>query len=146
MQSVQLNNEQRLFVISCEDGYTCLGFDVCKTRSDKLEGWLLTHGTFIPVEQPLGTIDAYNRYTELCGIASKVCRDKKIRCNVELIPELVGKEGQRVEVTDCYDEKRRFIVRKSTGWMPVHLEIKTKRSTGGHAVMGTPYKNVKWTS
>jgi len=66
-----------------------------------------------------------------------------IRCNVELTPELVGREGKRVEVIDCYGEKRRFIVGKSTGWMPIHLEIKSKASTGGGGVTGTPFKSVK---
>jgi hypothetical protein len=30
-------------------------------------------------------------------------------------------------------ERSRFIVGKSTGWAPIHLEIKTRRSTGGAA-------------
>lgn len=46
-------------------------------------------------------------------------------------PQLVGLEGCRVEVVDRYGEKRRFWVGRSTGWKPIHLEIKTKRSAGG---------------
>lgn len=48
-----------------------------------------------------------------------------------LTPQLVGLEGCRVEVTDKEGRRRRFIVGKSTGWRPCHLEIKTKRSSGG---------------
>ena len=48
-----------------------------------------------------------------------------------LTPQLCGLEGWRVEVITEYDEKRRFIVGKSTGWKPCHLEVKTRRSMGG---------------
>lgn len=48
-----------------------------------------------------------------------------------LTPQLKGLEGYRVEVIDNYDEKRRFIVGKSTGWKPCHLEIKRVDSMGG---------------
>jgi len=65
------------------------------------------------------------------------------RCTAELTPQLIGLEGQRVEVVDQYDERRRFIVGKSTGWLPCHLEIKTKRSTGGACVSGAPFKSIK---
>ncbi len=65
------------------------------------------------------------------------------RCESDLTPQLVGLERQRVEIVDCHDEKRRFIVGKSTGWMPIHLEIKTRRSTGGGSVTGEPFKSVR---
>lgn len=55
----------------------------------------------------------------------------KIRDNSSLTMQLLGLEGQRVEVTDKYGETRRFWVSKSTGWKPIHLEVKTKRSMGG---------------
>lgn len=54
-----------------------------------------------------------------------------LRDNSDLTPQLVGLEGWRVEVTDTYGNTRRFIVGKSTGWRPCHLEIPTIRSTGG---------------
>lgn len=66
-----------------------------------------------------------------------------VRDNSGLSPQLIGLEGWRVEVIDFdagYVEKtegdyqpirRRFIVGKSTGWAPCHLEIKTRRSMGG---------------
>jgi hypothetical protein len=55
----------------------------------------------------------------------------KLRDNSQLTAQLVGLEGWRVEVVTTYDEKRRFIVGKSTGWRPIHLEVKTARSLGG---------------
>ena len=49
----------------------------------------------------------------------------------DLTPQLLNLEGWRVEVETIYGEIRRFIVGKSTGWKPVHLEVKTRRSLGG---------------
>lgn len=66
----------------------------------------------------------------------------KVRDNGLLTKELIGLEGKRIEVVDCHGEKRRFWVGKSTGWTPVHLEIKTARSFGGQPVSGTPFKSV----
>jgi hypothetical protein len=65
------------------------------------------------------------------------------RCDAELSQQLTGLEGRRVEVVDQYGETRRFIVGRSTGWIPVHLEIKTRRSMGGSAVCGAPFKSVR---
>lgn len=54
-----------------------------------------------------------------------------------LTPQLIGLEGWCVEVIDCYSdeagqpEARRFIVGKSTGWRPCHLELHSRRSRGG---------------
>lgn len=60
----------------------------------------------------------------------------------DLSPQLVGLEGWRVEVTTDYGETRRFIVGRSTGWKPVHLEIATRRSLGGVAASRV-YKSVR---
>ena len=61
----------------------------------------------------------------------------------QLTPQLAGAEGCRVEVLDKHGERRRFIVGRSTGWRPVHLEIKTRRSTGGTPVYGAPFGYVR---
>jgi hypothetical protein len=53
------------------------------------------------------------------------------RDNSDLTPQLIGLEGWRVEVVTDYGEKRRFIVGKSTGWKPIHLEVYNRRSLGG---------------
>ena len=58
-----------------------------------------------------------------------------IRDNSDLCAQLIGMEGWRVEVIDAEvngGRKRRFIVGKSTGWRPCHLEIWNSRSRGGH--------------
>lgn len=48
-------------------------------------------------------------------------------------PQLTPWLGWRVEVVDMGGEKRRFIVGRSTGWKPIHLEVLTRRSYGGMA-------------
>lgn len=58
-----------------------------------------------------------------------------------LSPQLTGLEGYRVEVETTYGEKRRFIVGKSTGWQPCHLEISRRNSSGG-AGAEKQYKSV----
>ncbi len=50
----------------------------------------------------------------------------------ELTPQLIGLEGYRVEVVTDYDEKRRFIVGRSTGWRPIHLEVSRRSAYGGY--------------
>ena len=48
-----------------------------------------------------------------------------------LNPQLTGLEGWRVEVERMNGEKARFIVSRSTGWVPVHIELSRRTSTGG---------------
>jgi len=48
-----------------------------------------------------------------------------------LTPQLIGLEGWRVEATTSYGATRRFIVSRSSGWRPCHIELKTKTSSGG---------------
>ena len=55
----------------------------------------------------------------------------KARDLSQLSPQLVGLEGWRVEVVTTYGETRRFIVGKSTGWKPIHLEVARRDSMGG---------------
>lgn len=65
----------------------------------------------------------------------------KVRDNSGLTSQLVGLEGYRVEVVTIYGEKRRFIVGKSTGWKPCHLEVKRRNSLGGSAAEST-YRSI----
>jgi len=53
------------------------------------------------------------------------------RDNSDLSPQLIGLEGWRVEVVTTYAKTRRFIVGKSTGWKPCHLELARRDSIGG---------------
>jgi hypothetical protein len=146
---VTTNPEQELYVIPCNvgrrQGYTCLGFEVCLRRASAIAAWLRQEGQ--PAEDVpadlRGTLDAYHRYCDLLVRAGEYCRQNDKRCPVELTPQLVGSEGRRVEVVDCCGQRRRFIVGRSTGWLPCHLEIARRNSSGGPAVMGTPFQSVR---
>lgn len=135
---VTTNDSQELFVIPCGAGYTCLGYDVAYNRHQQLAAWLGR-----PEQGPFerGTLRAYTAYEALFSIAAARCAETGEQCPIELTPQLVGLEGRRVEVVDAYGQRRRFIVGKSTGWMPCHIERHNARSAGGPAAMG-PYKSV----
>jgi hypothetical protein len=139
VNNVTVNRKERFFVIKQSYGYSGLGFEVCEQRTKALLAWLGAGGERLPRK---GTLAAYSFYERLTMDASAAHTRTGRRCEVELCPQLVGREGKRVEVVDKYGEKRRFYVGKSTGWMPVHLEIATRRSSGGGAVSGAPFKSV----
>lgn len=66
----------------------------------------------------------------------------RLRSDAGLTPQLVGLEGCRVEVIDQFGERRHFIVGRSTGWVPCHIEVKRRDSSGGGAADKT-YKSVR---
>jgi hypothetical protein len=134
MNKVTVNREQRLYVIPCSRGYTCLGFDVLILRARALAAEL--GKTFSGRK---GALKTYTNYQALIDEAKATGR----RFNCELIPQLIGLEGKRIEVVDCYGTKRRFYVGKSAGFIPIHLEIARSNSTGGSGVTGTPFKSIR---
>jgi hypothetical protein len=140
---VTINSEQALYVIPCGKGFTCLGFDVCIDRATNYARWLTEHG--VTAKRPdviqRGTLDAYHAYQQLISQIGELFATTNARCDVDLTPELFGLEGRRVEVIDKWGETRRFIVGKSTGFVPIHLEVKTRRSLGG--VMGAPFRSLR---
>ncbi len=138
-RKVTLSAEQALYVIPAATGYSCLGFDVCIERARRLAVEL---GQPAPAAER-GTMAAYDEYQRLVRIAWDRNRETGWRSESELVPELIGLEGKRVEVVDKYGETRRFYVGKSTGFIPCHLEIARRNSHGGPAVMGTPFKSVR---
>ena len=71
------------------------------------------------------------------------CEATGEKCPACLTPQLIGRENTRVEVTDADGEKQRFQVGKSTGWMPVHLELHNKASSGGYPVYGAPFQSIR---
>lgn len=146
MSLESINTEQRLYVMPCGKGYSCYGFDVLFDKSTRLAAWLVGHGS-VKVQdvrrEDVGTERAFEVWEILLDRARKICELLKIRCDIELTPQLIGLEGKRVEVIDDSGDKRRFIVGKSTGWMPCHLEIARRDSSGGGAVYGAPFKSVR---
>ena len=142
---VTVNEERELYVIPEAGGYSCLGFDVLLRRNNAVCEWLRENGHSareIPTESR-GTLEAYAIYRETMRQGGALNLETGKRCNADLTPQLTGLEGNRVEVVDRYGETRRFYVGKSTGWFPVHLEIKRCDSSGGCAVTGTLFESVR---
>lgn len=140
MDGITLNHEQGLYVIPCGEGYTCLGFDVCKEWTIKRAQWAVVA---LPEPMPYASLEAYALYEHVSEQVRAKAALTHSRCPVDLTLELIGLEGKRVEVVDCYGETKRFYVDKSTGWIPIHLEIKQRNSSGGMAVTGAPFKSVR---
>lgn len=124
---VGINESMGLYVIPSGSGYSCLGFDVAERKRRAVLAWL---GKGILDCQP-GTLQAYQAYLEAMRAGSEHNRKTGARCPADLIPALVGLEGKRVAVTKDGQEIGRFYVGKSTGWLPCHLEIKSRDSSGG---------------
>jgi len=137
---IKINQKQRLYVIPEGKGYTCLGFQVCKKWTEGLHKELLQQYsnykyTALSKQKPKqGTYNAYSHYQELLDLARGVNNLTGYRFTYQLEPRLIGLEGKRVEITDKEGTKRRFYVGKSTGFVPVHLEISKRNSTGGDVV------------
>lgn len=138
MKTIKINKDQNLYVIPFGGGYSCLGFEVCKNQAIKLNQEL-----GLPVKLArMGTKKVYVQYRKLVAMIAKKHKVSGYRSTAELIPEFIGKEGKRVEVITSYGEKSRFIIGKSTGFIPCHLEIKKSNSSGGSPVSGYPFKSI----
>lgn len=79
----------------------------------------------------VGTEAHYAAYRLALTMGQKHFLRTATKCPAMLYPVLIPFEGQRVEVRSTDGSKRRFIVGKSVGWMPVHLEMARKDSKGG---------------
>lgn len=141
---VTTNDDQRLYIIPAVrndgriDGYTCLGFEVCEEKISAYCSWLRTQ----PPAGEVGTVARYEQYRAICQEVKNAV-PLRGKCTAELTPQLIGLEGQRVEVVDKYGDKRRFWVSRSMGWIPCHIEIPRRGDDGGAAVFGAPFKSVQ---
>lgn len=148
------------YVIRAGDGVSTLGFDYAEKRTAAVLDWLaaeagphafaeflarkgLPYEAGLPAECQPGTPAAFVRYRAAMAAGADLNARTGKRCPAELCPQLIGKEGKRVEIVDCYGERRRFIVGRSTGWAPCHLEIARRNSHGGPAVTGAPFQSVR---
>ena len=128
-----INREQRLYVMRSGSGFSCLGFDVAEKRRRALWAWVgqespeIRKGSKKHFADYSAAMAAASRYSD--SLKARGARDW--RCPIELTPALVGLEGRRVAVIQDGEEISRFWVGKSTGWMPIHLEIKRRNSMGG---------------
>ena len=138
-KSVTVNESMRLYVLRTQGGFSCLGFDVCEARINRYAAWLADRGLTPENSDPPGTVGRYEFYCSLCESIRKTGE----RCDADLCDQLRGKEGCRVEVVDRHGDRRRFYVGKSGGFIPIHLEIARRDSSGGGGVTGAPFRSVK---
>ena len=124
---VTINEEQRLYALPCDGGYTCLGFDVCLKRAQALAKEMREP---MP-KQAVGSMDLYHEYRRLVEEARQRNAKTGWRSKSELTPELIGMEHRRVEVTTEWGELVRFTVGKSTGFIPCHLMLSEERFVEG---------------
>lgn len=136
---MEINRTKKLYVLPSGAGYSCLGFDVAERKRRAVLAWMGKPS------EPMrtGTKKHWSAYhdTMMEGFAYAEATGK--RCDAELTPALVGLERRRVEVVTPTGERSRFIVGKSTGWMPCHLEIKRRDSIGGCAAYVPPGSTVR---
>lgn len=148
-KQVTYNPAQRLYVIPTGGGYSCLGLDVLVKRYALYAAWA---ERYVPgyVRGNIscdGRLEDYAEYSRTLELMGDFCRANRVKCEIELCAKLKPYEGRRVEVTykfsDTTRETRRFWVGKSTGWMPIHLEIARRDSTGGSGVLADCVESVK---
>lgn len=128
-----------VYVIKNDGGTSCLGFDV---TLDRLERYALD--LFQNVEQvdelmarmkpQRGEMVVYDRMRELQSALIERSQATGEKPLADLTPQLIGLEGCRVEVEDKNGDgtTRRFIVGRSTGPIPCHLEISRTSAVGGY--------------
>lgn len=130
MELDSINHESRLYVIKAGAGFSCYGFDVAERKRAAVLQWI----TGAPVApMATGTAEHFAAFNDAMAAGAAHNRATGKRCLAELESELVGREGKRVEIIAPGEPRRRFYVGRSMGWMPCHLEIARRDSTGGPA-------------
>lgn len=137
---VTINQDQELFVIDHGDYVTSYGFDNAIDEIERISIELVGRNVLDadklddPHMPERGTMESWDHLQNVRNLLRDACSRQGERAVAGLTPDLTGLEGWRVEVVDREgDEPRRFIVGKSTGWMPCHLEISRRDSSGGDA-------------
>lgn len=128
-QNVGIDPQSRLYVIKNDDTISTWGWDVVKDRTERMALNLMVEDYEAPATGTREAWDAMQNLSDALEAKFEATGEKAV---FDLTMDLMGLEGHRVEVVDEEgDPPRRFIVGRSTGWAPIHLEIKTTRSMGG---------------
>lgn len=135
VEGVTIDDKDRLYVIKCGKGYSTMGWDYCARKARALA---LELGAPDTTALP-GSLAMYQYWKTACARGQERNAATGWRSAADLTPSLIGLEGKRVEVVDEWGTTKRFLVGKSTGWMPCHLAIARRNCSGGPAVcIGTP--------
>jgi hypothetical protein len=131
----KINADSKLYVLKCGKGFSCYGFDVVERKTKALQ--IETNIPLTYDNPQIGTPEHYYNYMDLINEVRKLNVATGFRSKSELNPKLIGLEGKRIQCK-LYGETVRFIVGKSTGYVPCHLEIKRIGSHGGGAITSNP--------
>jgi hypothetical protein len=145
-QTVTTNDEQRLFVIPARDGYSCFGYDNCYAECRQLAE-ALGRPDLAPREEDVGTLPQYELYRRLCGLAAH--KDLGTWFNpgtdpaVKRVLEAYRRSGARIRITlgdretgrQWGDGPETGAIGRSTGPLKAPLLLRTRRSTGGEAIL-----------
>lgn len=137
---VRTDRKHKLWYRKEGSGYSGLGFEYA-TREVRAASEI-TGRTYDYEAILSGSPKGFLVWVKAMEEAREVHFQTKRRAEGLLSPQLKGLEGKRVEVVTKYGETRRFIVGKSMGWMPIHLEI-ARRSSHGGAGADFEYKSVR---
>lgn len=131
LKRIKVDRRLKLFIIHGETSTFTLGFQECARITEALAGEL---GVDAMLEgMKIGTRRYGELYCALLAVAKRKNEEEGWRSFSGLSPQLSGLEGVRVEVVSLSGEKRRFIVGKSTGYIPCHIERARSNSSGGPA-------------
>jgi hypothetical protein len=147
MQLHSIDAGRQLYTMRCGSGYSCYGFGVLDRKARAVADWLRAEPRykgrfFAGITAALGTAEHFAQCAELLERGEEHNRITGRRCGADLVPSLIGLEGRRVEA-DYFGQRVRFWVGKSTGWMPARLAIKTRRSTGGEALISAHLSKIR---
>lgn len=132
------DTDRQLFTYHIDaGGYCCFGIENARREASAIARWLGIDPPSITPDQA-----GFEAYQRILTAGAEHARRTGQRCDADLCPELIGLEGKRIEATNAFGERSRFIVGKSTGWLPCHLEIARRGCSGGPGAMG-PYSDVK---
>ena len=126
-------------------GYSCLGLEICVQKLHRLTKELAGLGEYgktatvisaeqMQQEQQRNPLDTYYSLLETQNRAFVRHKRTGWRSKTGLSKQLTGLEGRVVEVVPeggDYDQRRTFIVGKTGGWIPCHLEIEDSSEDGG---------------
>lgn len=158
MKLHSINAAQRLYVIESGPGFSCYGFDVLDRKARTVAAWISREGFQPRINDiydfkrvahfgdnlpALGTAEHFAACDAMLSRGAEFAAQTGKRCPAELVPAFIGREGERVEC-DYYGERVRFYIGKSTGWMPAHLRIRTRRSSGGEALSASAISNIRF--
>ena len=145
---IKLNEKQRLYVIPCGKGYTCLGFDNCFDETSQLAQLL---NAAPPNPAQIGTQGQYDYYQ---NIIAQFCRRPDLNQETWFDPGTLEPVKERLEHARLHDQKLRLFfgnretgqcwleendvlgfIGRSMGPMRIPILLANRNSSGGGGIL-----------